>query len=169
MWNGFEPPPLWKIPHFFKPSLRLWNIVCCMKYFSFRGPSFVHTRVCGRERGNCLTAWILHAAPGSVWSPPPGSWRLGPGPGYTSGRPSQRSTRPMVPVSHDTPRTSSASNTGLFCEYCKYCKCILMSNLKKPIYQWSKQQRTLKGVSTMDLLVLTEDPFHLLRQRLMHK
>ena len=32
--------------------------------------------------------------------------------------------------------------------------------------QWAKQQRTLKGVSTMDL---TEDPFHLLRQRLMHK
>ena len=97
-----------------------------MKCFSIRGQSFVHTRVCGRERGNCLTAWILHAAPGSVWSPPPGSWRLGPGPGY-SGRPSQRSTRPMVlsrtttppPQLQHPPQGSSANIVNIYVHRCK--------------------------------------------------
>ena len=137
-----------------------------MKCFSIRGQSFVHTRVCGRERGNCLTAWILHAAPGSVWSPPPaaGGWArvLGTVAAHLSGAPGQWSCLARHP------RTSSASATGLFREYCKYL-CTSMSKLKNCTYQWAKQQRTLKGVSTMDLLMLTEDPFHLLRQRLMHK
>ena len=72
-----------------------------MKCFSIRGQSFVHTRVCGRERGNCLTAWILHAAPGSVWSPPPaaGGWArvLGTVAAHLSGAPGQWSLSRTTP------------------------------------------------------------------------
>ena len=122
----------------------------------------------GSVGGSVVTAWLpgycmqLLARSGAR-HPAAGGWArvLGTVAAHLSGAPGQWSCLARHP------RLSSASATGLFREYCKYL-CTSMSKLRNCTYQWAKQQRTLKGVSTMDLLVLTEDPFHLLRQRLMH-